>query len=584
MIPSAGRSGSSSNIDFSLLKLDSQQRLLNLLGKFDGTKVIVWDDKLIGPFEFVANASILRKHDAIRLIRLSDIKLISYDSSNADYTLFFLRKDIQLAKPLAEVLQRLDRVSLSKTCLVFVPQRCMSIEKLLEYNKVDLSKLNSIEELPIELFPLDTDMLSMENESVFRDIHLNDDLSAIHQIVEGIMKLQKIYGQIPRISGRGKAAKMVQELLLKRREPESQASRSLRSKNPKIHQLILIDRKIDLLTPMLTQLTYEGLLDELFGIHSGVITLPEKKNNQPKQDKTPEIKGPKKFELRSSEELYAKLRDCHINAIADTLKQSAKKLQADYDECNSEGKTIHEMGKIVKRLQHLKNARSSQSNHVTIAELVNEQTLKPEFIFGLRIEHDILQEDGIYRIIPDIDLKLLRQESVIRIIRLICVQSIVSGGLKPKICDYYKREIIQNYGFEYLMLLSELEKAEILRIQDKVYEEPSFRQLRSKSELIIDNFDESNPNHFSYVYGGYAPISVMQAQSELEYTDPSNEESRTVLVFFIGGCTFAEISAFRYLAQREDSNCGFIVGTTKIINGKSFIDSLWPIGYSTKTR
>ena len=35
---------------------------------------------------------------------------------------------------------------------------------------------------------------------------------------------------------------------------------------PKIDNLILIDRTCDLITPMMTQLTYEGLIDEIFGI------------------------------------------------------------------------------------------------------------------------------------------------------------------------------------------------------------------------------------------------------------------------------------------------------------------------------
>lgn len=658
--------------DLSLVRLDAQRRLLSLLAKFEGTKIIVWDDKLIGPFEFVANASLLRKHDALRLLRLSDVKLILADSPNADYTLFFLRKDVQVAKFVADVLQRVDRVSLSKTSLVFVPQRCTSIEKILELNKLDLSKLHSIEELNIEFFLLDTDILSMENEFVFRDIHLDDDHSAIHQIVEGLVKLQAAYGQIPRICGQGKAAKLVFDLLHKRRKQSTRANNQADSLPSQINQLILIDRKVDLVTPLLTQLTYEGLLDEIFGIQSGVVTLPgekfqklDEKNKEAAKSVQAEVKGPKKFELKSGEVLFAKLRDCHINAVADTLKQSARKLQAEYDECNSEGKTIHEMGKIIKRLQHLKTAKTSQSNHVTIAELVNEQTLKQEFIFGLRIEHEILQDTGNSRVIPDIDTKLLKKEPVFHVLRLICIQSMVNNGFKSKICDHYKQEIIQNYGFDYLLLLMRLEAANLLLGQEKFHENGGFTQLRNKLDLINDNIDECNPNHLSYVYGGYAPISVIVAKTlaqsthqaqwratseflrllpeptlthsdlltisnaTLSQTYPdsaasaarsfsssigevtslatnyitpssfnmsvnrvrrnsttssqsSSEESKVVLVFFIGGCTFAEISALRFLAQQDDNNCEFIIGTTKIINGKNFLDSLWPLAYEGK--
>lgn len=37
----------------------------------------------------------------------------------------------------------------------------------------------------------------------------------------------------------------------------------------KVDNLIVIDRNVDPLTPLLTQLTYEGLIDELYGVNKG---------------------------------------------------------------------------------------------------------------------------------------------------------------------------------------------------------------------------------------------------------------------------------------------------------------------------
>ena len=34
----------------------------------------------------------------------------------------------------------------------------------------------------------------------------------------------------------------------------------------KIDSLVVLDRRVDMITPMLTQLTYEGLIDEMIGI------------------------------------------------------------------------------------------------------------------------------------------------------------------------------------------------------------------------------------------------------------------------------------------------------------------------------
>ena len=35
---------------------------------------------------------------------------------------------------------------------------------------------------------------------------------------------------------------------------------------PQIDAIILLDRSVDFLTPLCTQLTYEGLIDEVYGI------------------------------------------------------------------------------------------------------------------------------------------------------------------------------------------------------------------------------------------------------------------------------------------------------------------------------
>lgn len=40
-----------------------------------------------------------------------------------------------------------------------------------------------------------------------------------------------------------------------------------------IDEMILVDRTVDTMTPMCTQLTYEGLLDEVLGIKNGSVSL-----------------------------------------------------------------------------------------------------------------------------------------------------------------------------------------------------------------------------------------------------------------------------------------------------------------------
>lgn len=79
------------------------------------------------------------------------------------------------------------------------------------------------------------------------------------------------YGIIPQVSGKGHAAKNVWNLMNKMlKEQTSKGCKKLFSQISQIDHLLLIDRSVDLITPMATQLTYEGLIDELFGINNSM--------------------------------------------------------------------------------------------------------------------------------------------------------------------------------------------------------------------------------------------------------------------------------------------------------------------------
>lgn len=58
--------------------------------------------------------------------------------------------------------------------------------------------------------------------------------------------------------------------------------------------------------------------------------------------------------------------------------------------------------------------------------------------------------------------------------------------------------------------------------------------------------------------------------SELSQSDTP----KVILVFFLGGCTYAEISALRFLSRQEDNNVEFVIATTKLINKNTFLDNL----------
>ena len=64
---------------------------------------------------------------------------------------------------------------------------------------------------------------------------------------------------------------------------------------PDIDTLILIDRDVDMVTPLLTQRTYEGLIDEVLGIRNTYVEIEEKGD---------EADAKKKLALNSNDSLF----------------------------------------------------------------------------------------------------------------------------------------------------------------------------------------------------------------------------------------------------------------------------------------
>mgnify|MGYP002043872469 FL=1 len=118
-----------------------------------------------------------------------------------------------------------------------------------------------------------------------------------------------------RVYGKGHAAAQVFDLMVRMRRESCGRDPELRSQ---IDSLVILDRAVDLISPLATQLTYEGLVDEMFGITCATVTIPE-----------PEKKT---LSLTSQEELFQELRGLNFNAVGPTLSRKARGIKAMEDQ------------------------------------------------------------------------------------------------------------------------------------------------------------------------------------------------------------------------------------------------------------
>uniref|UniRef100_V5IC59 Putative vacuolar protein n=1 Tax=Ixodes ricinus TaxID=34613 RepID=V5IC59_IXORI len=190
----------------------------------------------------------------------------------------------------------------------------------------------------------------------------------MHHVVRALMTLQTLYGVIPNVYGKGEHAQMVSEMMVRMRRELSGREPQL---VPQIENLLLLDRAVDLLTPLATQLTYQGLLDEIFGVHHNIVKVPPEKFQGEGESK--------QFCLNSAEELFAELRDRNFQRRwALCSVREAKSLSSQYD-VRHEAKTIPEIKQFVDRLPSMQLKKKSLANHTSMAELIKEVTDQESF-------------------------------------------------------------------------------------------------------------------------------------------------------------------------------------------------------------
>ncbi|KAG6932954.1 VPS33A, CORVET/HOPS core subunit [Chelydra serpentina] len=587
---------SSGRVNLTALREAGRRELREFLDKCAGSKAIVWDEYLTGPFGLIAQYSLLKEHEVEKMFTLKAGRLPPADVKNI---IFFVRPRLELMDIIAENVLSEDRVRspLRDFHILFVPRRSLLCEQRLKDQGV-LGSFIHREQYSLDLIPFDGDLLSMESESAFKECYLENDQTSLYHAAKGLMTLQALYGTIPQIFGKGDCARHVANMMIrmKREFPGGQNSIF-----PVFDTLLLLDRNVDLLSPLATQLTYEGLIDEIYGIQNTYVKLPPEKFLPKKQGEGGKDlpTEPKKLQLNSAEELYAEIRDKNFNAVGSVLSKKAKIISAAFEE-RHHAKTVGEIKQFVSQLPHMQAARSSLANHTSIAELIKDITTSEDFFDNLTVEQEFMSGIDTDKVNNYTEDCIAQKHPLIKILRLVCLQSVCNSGLKQKVLDHYKREILQTYGYEHILTLNNLEKAGLLKLQTS--SRNNYPTIRKTMRLWMDDVNEQNPNDISYVYSGYAPLSVRLAQllarpgwrsiEEVLKILPGPHfeerqqlptglqkkrqqgENRITLVFFLGGVTYAEIAALRFLSQMEDGGTEYVIATTKLINGTNWIKSL----------
>ncbi|KAF2707542.1 vacuolar sorting protein-like protein [Pleomassaria siparia CBS 279.74] len=632
----------------------ARRDLLLLLEGIRGKKNLVLEKALAGSLNLLVKFSTLQEYGVDKPFFLENDNV---DSSQRNVVFLVRGEKATTVQAVADQIKRIRRDSSieHEFSIFWVPRRTMVSDQLLESAGV-LGEA-SVSEWPLFFIPLADDVLSLELDDTVKDMYLRKDPTSIYLSAKALMLQQQKYGLFPRIIGKGDNAKRLADLLIRMRT-EVTAGESTNSLSPSflglvpsstVDSLIIIDREVDFPTALLTQLTYEGLIDEVFSIKANQTEVDSSvvggATPQPGQTGSASTSMKRKVLIDSKDSLYTTLGDSNFAIVGNLLNKAARRLQSSTERNQLAAKTTAELREFVAKLPGYQAEQASLKQHTSLAEEIIKHTRTDIFTRSLEVQQNIMsgadpitQHDTITELISrDIPLPT--------ILRLLCLESTTNAGIRPKDLETFKRAIIQAYGPQHLLTLSSLEKMNLLQVRGgsalgatpaaRPGSVSNYTPLRKSLKLWDDEVNEADPNDISYVFSGYAPLSVRIIQSIIQkqtlanlikplsnpqasaqanplaqglriFDDASkyvrgatfdetqtgeekavkarsmlngshNDAGKTVVVFFLGGVTRAEISALRFVGRKlrdvggEGRGSKIVICSTGIVRGEGLV-------------
>ena len=221
----------------------ASRELLRLVDNVPGVKSLVIDPTIIESLSLLIDYSLLQQHGVDKIYHLS-----SYTPLN--HTAIFI------CRP--QNLHMASKLFSSSSYLFLVPRKTLISDLILTGQLAEpILNISNVFEFHLDAIALDSNLYSLELDC-FASLFVKNDTFVLHSLVDALQKFQIMHGFVPNIIAKGYHSSFILPLL---KSPTDII-------NSDFATILLLDRTVDLITPLLSNYTYAGLIDTLFNIKS----------------------------------------------------------------------------------------------------------------------------------------------------------------------------------------------------------------------------------------------------------------------------------------------------------------------------
>eukprot|EP00123_Amoebidium_parasiticum_P010443 comp20108_c0_seq1/m.24801 comp20108_c0_seq1/g.24801 ORF comp20108_c0_seq1/g.24801 comp20108_c0_seq1/m.24801 type:complete len:587 (-) comp20108_c0_seq1:589-2349(-) len=571
----------------------ARAELMSLLAEVPGKKDVVVDPAVLSALEFAI------PQDFILGQAVEGIFPLAEDQPTADSLV-----QVYVARPLPKMARMIaDRVRTAKDkqhFVIFIPRRAPVCEKVFEQEGI--YSAITVRELNLSLLCLDDDLLSLEFPQFYKTFYLKGVMSRLYQAAQTVVALNSVYGIIPTVHGRGRAARAVYEMSYRMMRDCGDDLQKSVNPDGRIRTLVVLDRQVDLLAPCLQPTTYAALIDEFYHLNLGsaVLDFGDDSGNRTV------------FTASSSDEIFAEIRSKSLSHAAQTLHD---KVCAALSQPVTPKHSLSSIKRMAENLDPVKYAKLKM--HVRLLDRLWQHTHHIEYKEMIEFQKGMIsgevwtrrQSTGTGRsstksgregkeddkALAYLENCMCRRMPALNALRLLCLYSLTRGGIPDARWNDIRGMFIKTYGFEHLHTLHRLETLGMLR-QESSGAQPvrhikpllcaSLEHILSKDtwaqapgDAQVEDGEVFTEHH---TLGNFASNAVdttncmptPTVQTILTCASPRDgpEKNSEVAVMVVGGITREEVAAMRTLAA--ESSRQLIICATNVISGDSFFSEL----------
>lgn len=480
--------------------------------------------------------------------------------------------------------------------IIIVPKIVNEFYNLLEmYGLYSQVTLHHYQWFPISL---DKSLLTLEFPDIYRELFLFNDLTHLSVYAKSMWQLFFVIGK-PRFTITiGRYSNMVMEQLNK-----ITTLMGTSNKEPCVDGMVVFDRSVDYVSALLTPATYTALLNEVCDLNCNTYSMQQSKEMyDAKYNVIPKVNS-NTFTLDTlNDNIYREIKHQHFSVVTHMLSKLTKKLKTKGENITKEWNIQDGKNFVSNELKDILSMKQKVNNHLQASETI-VNVLGTRFERQKEVEENIIlnnSKSNNYKYLEEI----LTAESNKKIsLRLMCLMALTQKLSNSEINNFCSKYFLEN-GYSYGFLYNNLKRASFAeKVKDGTskflnipkltasfyHNATKFKQIPKDSSKI----ELKSPNCCSYVFTGLyipfvatmasmlinaAPLKELQTKLEafsdvsFDNIDNYSMKNRSLIVYVIGGITYAEVAACNLLEKMTDSQ--IILVSDKVISGNCIMDAI----------